>query len=181
MLLFFCRTPCDFINFIFIRPLSMCKNFHAPPSVPSIIFVDLPIFDPSPTPSDNKWKVPHLLLAHFHHLRSTTHMEPAGRSVHHGVLGRQLLIAKCGLHWKRGYQPWIHSWEYTSCLCELVSQVDKECTKSVHCIPLLKLAFYHCSVHSLYTFSYHSIYTPFTMIESRSYTASMETLHNTPM
>ncbi len=33
------------------------------------------------------------------------------------------------------------------------SQVDKECTKSVHSIPLLKWVFNQCSVHSFYTFS----------------------------
>ena len=37
----------------------------------------------------------------------------------------------------------------------LSTQVDKECTKSVHSIPLPKWAFYHCSVHSFYTFSRH--------------------------
>ena len=30
---------------------------------------------------------------------------------------------------------------------------------SVHSIPLLKWVFYHCSVHSFYPFSQHSIYT----------------------
>ena len=45
------------------------------------------------------------------------------------------------------------------------TQVDKECTNSVHSIPLPKWVFYHCSVHSFYTFLHHSIYTPLTMIQ----------------
>ncbi len=36
------------------------------------------------------------------------------------------------------------------------SQVDKEWTNSVHSMPLPKWVFYHCSVHSFYTFSHHS-------------------------
>ncbi len=47
-----------------------------------------------------------------------------------------------------------------------ISQVDRECTNSVHSIPLPKWVFYHCSVlidsysvHSFYTFLHHSIYT----------------------
>ncbi len=39
------------------------------------------------------------------------------------------------------------------------TQVDKECTKGVHSIPLPKWAFYHFSVHCFYTFLHHSIYT----------------------
>ncbi len=39
----------------------------------------------------------------------------------------------------------------------VTTQVDKEGTKSVHSIPLLKWVFYHWSVHSFYTFSHHSI------------------------
>ena len=34
------------------------------------------------------------------------------------------------------------------------TQVDKECTKGVHSIPLLKWAYYHGSVHFFYTFSW---------------------------
>ncbi len=56
------------------------------------------------------------------------------------------------------------------CFCLFLTfvcaQVDKECTNSVHSIPLPKWVFYHCSVHSFYTFSHHSIYTPLTMFRS---------------
>ncbi len=49
----------------------------------------------------------------------------------------------------------------------MTTQVDKECTNSVHSIPLPKWVFYHGSVHSFYTFLHHSIYTPPTMIQYR--------------
>ena len=38
----------------------------------------------------------------------------------------------------------------------MFSQVDKECKKSVHSIPLLQRVIYHCSVHSFYSFPHHS-------------------------
>ncbi len=78
------------------------------------------------------------------------------------------------------FLPNVTSWEtffglpLTDCLSHNLlvvnyKQVNKECTKSVHsiCIPQLNWVFYHCVVHSFYTFSHHSIYTPLTMIEYR--------------
>ena len=62
----------------------------------------------------------------------------------------------------------------------LVSQADKECTKSVHSIPLPKWAFYHCSVHS-YTFSHISIYTPRTSSVNKPEKGVMEVSHSSTL